>query len=50
MTWNKWWMRPEGGRGPVSRRAFLGGGAAVITLPWLESLARPALALSLIHI
>lgn len=40
MSWNKWWngTRPSRQFGPVSRRAFLGGGAAVITLPWLESL------------
>ncbi len=30
--WNKWTPRP------MSRRAFLGGAAAVVTLPWLESL------------
>ena len=29
-------------RGPWSRRAFLGGGAAVITLPFLESLKQAA--------
>ena len=44
MTWTKWWQRGNapirrlGQRGPWSRRAFLGGGAAVITLPFLESL------------
>jgi hypothetical protein len=36
MRWNKF-------RGP-SRRAFLGGGAAAITLPFLESLRVPAMA------
>lgn len=40
MTWSKW--RSTGS--PWSRRAFLGGGAAVVTLPWLESLRRPAFA------
>lgn len=43
MTWNKWWFRKnQSQRGPVTRRAFLGGGAAVITLPFLESLKGPA--------
>ena len=47
MTWHKWYggparrSGPRGQRAPLSRRAFLGGGAAVLTLPWLESL-RPA--------
>lgn len=37
MSWHKWWTP---GRAPgASRRAFLGGAAAVITLPFLESLA-----------
>ncbi len=51
MSWNKWWsrapesrIRPELGRGPWSRRAILGGGAAAITLPFLESLRQPAYA------
>ena len=37
MSWSQGW---GGGarRGPVSRRAFLGGGAAVVGLPFLESL------------
>ncbi len=44
MSWNRWW-RPRAQsntRGPWSRRAFIGGGAAVITLPFLESLKAPA--------
>ncbi len=39
MSWNKWWNRDACARAPYSRRAFLGGGAAVITLPFLESIA-----------
>jgi hypothetical protein len=35
--WSKWTHR-NGATGP-SRRAFLGGAAAMIALPWLESLA-----------
>lgn len=47
MTWSKWFggpggKAPGGRRAPVSRRAFLGGGAAVVTLPFLESLHTPA--------
>ena len=43
MTWHKFWNRTAAHtRGPWSRRAFLGGGAAVISLPWLESLRHPA--------
>jgi len=43
MSWNKWWNldkpRTANSRAPYSRRAFLGGGAAVVTLPFLESIA-----------
>jgi hypothetical protein len=47
MTWSKWFggasgKAPGGRRVPVSRRAFLGGGAAVVALPFLESLRNPA--------
>lgn len=43
MTWSKWFggdtgLVPGRRRVPVSRRAFLGGGAAVVALPFLESL------------
>ncbi len=49
MSWNKWYGGPSrrptrgpGGRpAPHTRRAFLGGGAVALTLPFLESL-RPA--------
>lgn len=44
MSWNQWW-RPrtqKQARGPWSRRAFIAGGGAVITLPFLESLSAPA--------
>ena len=44
--WHKWWNEtsPRGSRhrAPCSRRAFLGGGAAVLTLPFLESIAGKA--------
>lgn len=36
--WTRWRRSPVPGGG-WSRRAFLGGAAAVVTLPWLESLA-----------
>lgn len=41
MTWSKWWnpSRTRGAGRPLSRRAFLGGGAAVVSLPFLESIA-----------
>lgn len=38
MIWPKWRSNPVPGSG-WSRRAFLGGAAAVVSLPWLESLA-----------
>ena len=50
MSWSKWFggpaTRAHRGRAlPSSRRAFLGGGAAVIALPFLESLRAPAYAM-----
>jgi len=51
MSWNKWFggrstARRRGRALPSSRRAFLGGAAAVIGLPFLESLRAPAYAVS----
>src|SRR5689334_4598754 len=45
IRWNKWYggsASQSGRKSPLTRRAFLGGAATVVTLPFLESLAARA--------